>query len=192
MSAEAPLDRTLAVLAPAGLGSVLVLGLRHSDNDHPLPFYRPFLLAGFWLELSEGVVWFDNHQGILTATPAVRPEPPASIDSDSLEDLCILDADGFLLDPAREPAAISTLELVAEHDEALREVRIAAVFLRCTDGAELFAHAWSFEGVTFGRAPEYAAWREENPYFKKWGRYRWDATNTPWTWASRQRLPMLP
>ncbi|MCY1009753.1 hypothetical protein OV079_30165 [Nannocystis pusilla] len=142
---------------------MLVLGLRHS-HELPLPYYRPHLLAGFWLELTDGVVWFDNDQGVLTPTPAARLQLPDRIDRDSAEDMCILGGEGFTLDRAREPAPIAALELIAEDDAALREARIAAVFLRCTDGAELFAHAWSFEGVAFGRAPEYTTWREEQPY----------------------------
>ncbi|WAS95600.1 hypothetical protein [Nannocystis punicea] len=191
MPDDAPLDGTLAALARGGLSDVLVLGLRHSD-DLPLPFYRPFLLAGFWLELGDGVVWFEASQGFLAATPAARPELPVWVDHDGAEDMCILSGAGFTLDPAREPAPISALELVARDDDALREARIAAVFLRCTDGAELFAHAWSFDGVTFGRAPEYATWREENSYFAGWGRFRWEAGDLPWTWASRRTLAMRP
>lgn len=188
---DARLDSTLAALARGGLSNVLVLGLRHSE-ELPLPFYRPYLLAGFWLELTDGVVWFDNAQGVLTATPAARPELPVRVDSGSAEDMCILGSEGFTLDPAREPARISALELVAEDEDALREARIAAVFLRCSDGAELFAHAWSFEGVAFGRAPEYATWREEHPYLASWGRFRWEAADMPWTWASRRTLGMRP
>ena len=191
MLGDTPLDRTLVALARGGLSSVLVLGLRH-PSSLPLPFYRPYLLVGFWLELTDGVVWFEDAQGILTATPAARPELPSRLDSDSTEDMCILGGDGFLLDPGREPARISELELVAEDDDALREARIAAVFLRCIDGAELFAHAWSFEGVAFGRAPEYATWREEHPYLASWGRFRWEASDMPWMWASRRTLKMRP
>lgn len=189
MSAAAPLDSTLAALARGGLSGVLVLGLRHAE-ELALPLYRPHLLAGFWLELTDGVVWFENDQGILTATPAARPERPARVDRYGGEDLCILGGDGFTLDPGRAPARISALELIAENDEALRAAKIAAVFLRCSDGAELFAHAWSFEGVAFGRAPEYATWREEHPYFAAWRRFRWEAADAPWTWASRRLLPM--
>lgn len=191
MSDEAPIDRTLAALGRAGWSGVLVLGLRHSAG-HPLPFYRPHLLAGFWLELTGGVVRFENDQGVLTASPAARVELPARIDSDAAGELCILSGDGFLLDPARAPARVSELELVAEHDEAAREGKIAAVFLRCADGAELFAHAWSFEGVEFGRAADYATWREGHPLFATWGRYRWEAADAPWTWASRRTLAMRP
>lgn len=191
MPDDAPLDRTLAALARGGLSDVLVLGLRHS-HELPLPYYRPHLLAGFWLELTDGVVWFDNDQGVLTPTHAARLQLPGRIDSDSAEDMCILSGEGFTLDRAREPAPIAALELIAEDDAALRETRIAAVFLRCTDGAELFAHAWSFEGVAFGRAPEYTTWREEQPYFATWGRFRWEAADAPWTWASRRTLGMRP
>jgi hypothetical protein len=188
---EAPIDRTLAALARGKLCDVLVLGLRHAE-ELPLPFYRPYLLAGFWLQLTDGVVWFDNDQGILTPSPAARPELSARVAEDGVEDMCILGGDGFTLDRALEPAQICALELVAEHDEALRAGKIAGVFLRCTNGAELFANAWSFEGVSFGRAPEYATWREVHPYFVNWGRFRWDAADAPWTWASRRTLTMRP
>jgi hypothetical protein len=191
MSEAAPIDRTLAALARGKLSDVLVLGLRHA-GELPLPFYRPYLLAGFWLELTDGFVWFENEQGILTPSPTARPELSARVVGDGIEDMCILGGDGFTLDRAREPAQICTLELVAEHDEALREGKLAAVFLRCTNGEELFADAWSFEGVTFGRAPEYATWREDQPFFAGWGRYRWDAADAPWTWASRKRLTIRP
>lgn len=191
MPDETPLARTLAALARGGLRSVLVLGLRH-PSSLPLPFYRPYLLAGFWLELTDGVVWFENAQGILTATPAARPELPARIDSGDAEDMCILDSDGLTLDRGREPARISEVELVAENDDALRDARITAVFLRCIDGAELFVHAWSFEGVAFGRATEYATWREQYPYFASWSRFRWEASDMPWTWASRRTPSMRP
>lgn len=189
MSDDAPIDRTLAALASGELSDVLVLALSHSA-EYPLPFYRPYLLAGFWLVLTDGVVWFDNDQGILTPSPAARPELPARVVDDGAGDMCIVG--GFTLERGRNPARICALELVAEHDEALRAGKIAAVFLRCTDGAELFAHAWSFEGVEFGRAPDFVAWREGDPFFATWGRYGWEAADAPWTWASRKMLAMRP